>query len=150
MAPINKTRVIIGGLAGGLVWFLWSTLVNVVVLGIHYEEGMGSGHLLEEPRYSFFVGAWALTLMALSIVSAWLYASVRVSWGAGASTAIKLGALIGFVAGFPGNLAQAAFSVLPRVLPLWWMIDLWIGAVLATLTAAALYREERDTEGVVR
>jgi hypothetical protein len=48
------------------------------------------------------------------------------------------------VAGFPNNLAQATFSALPRAIPLWWMLDLWVGAVLAALMAASLYREEED------
>ena len=141
---INRKRVFIGGLAGGLVWFFWSSLVNALILGAQYKELTGSGLLLEEQRYSFFVGAWALTLMVLSMILAWLYAAARVTLGAGPGTALMLGLVLGFVAGFPSNLAQATFSALPRVIPLWWMLDLWVGAVLAALVAASLYRDEED------
>ncbi len=144
MVPINRKRVFVGGLAGGLVWFVWSSLVNAVILGTRYQELAGSGLLLEEQRYSFFVGAWALTLMLLSLVLAWVYAAARVALGAGPGTALKLGLVFGFVAGFPNNLAQATFSAVPRVMPLWWMLDLWVGAVLAALMAAWLYRDEED------
>ena len=144
MVPINRKRVFIGGLAGGLVWFLWSSLVNAVILGARYQELAGSGLLLEEQRYSFFVGAWALTLMLLSLVLAWVYAATRAVLGAGPGTALKLGLVFGFVAGFPNNLAQATFSAVPRVMPLWWMLDLWVGAILAALVAASLYRDEED------
>lgn len=144
MVAINRKRVFVGGLAGGLVWFLWSSLVNAVILGTHYQDLAGSGLLLEEQRYSFFVGAWALTLMVLSLIMAWMYAAARVALGAGPGTALKLGLVFGFVAGFPNNLAQATFSALPRVMPLWWMLDLWVGSVLAALVAASLYRDEED------
>ena len=144
MVPINRKRVFVGGLAGGLVWFVWSSLVNAVILGTRYQELAGSGLLLEEQRYSFFVGAWALTLMVLSLVLAWVYAATRAALGAGPGTALKLGLVFGFVAGFPNNLAQATFSAVPRVMPLWWMLDLWVGAILAALVAASLYRDEED------
>ncbi|TDI14417.1 MAG: hypothetical protein E2P04_00380 [Acidobacteria bacterium] len=144
MVAINRKRVFVGGLAGGLVWFLWSSLVNAVILGTHYQDLAGSGLLLEEQRYSFFVGAWALTLMVLSLIMAWMYAAARAALGAGPGTALKLGLVFGFVAGFPNNLAQATFSALPRVMPLWWMLDLWVGSVLAALVAASLYRDEED------
>ena len=144
MVPINRKRVFVGGLAGGLVWFLWSSVVNAVILGTRYQELKGSGLLLEEQRYSFFVGAWALTLMLLSLVLAWVYAATRTALGAGPGTALKLGLVFGFVAGFPNNLAQATFSAVPRIMPLWWMLDLWVGAILAVLVAASLYRETED------
>jgi hypothetical protein len=29
-----------------------------------------------------------------------------------------------------------------RVLPLWWMLELWFGAILASLVAGWLYRDQ--------
>jgi hypothetical protein len=49
--------------------------------------------------------------------------------------------LVGFAAGFPMNLTLAAWSPIGRVLPLWWMIDLWVGAVLASLVAGWVYKD---------
>lgn len=144
MVAINRKRVFLGGLAGGLVWFFWSSIVNAVILGTRYQELAGSGLLLQEQRYPFFVGVWALTLVVLSLIMAWMYAAARAVLGAGPGTALKLGLVFGFVAGFPNNLAQATFSAVPRVMPLWWMLDLWVGAVMAALIAASLYREEED------
>jgi hypothetical protein len=144
MVPINRKRVFLSGLAGGVVWFLWSSLVNAVILAAQYKEGTGSGLLVEEGRYSVFVGVWALTLVVLSLILSWLYAVARSRLGAGPGTAVKIGFLFGFVAGFPSNLAQATFSALPRTMPLWWMLDLWVGAVLAGLVSAWLYRDKED------
>ena len=37
--------------------------------------------------------------------------------------------IFGFCAGVPDNFAQAAWSPVPRVMPLGWMLDLWGGAM---------------------
>lgn len=141
MAAINRTRVFIGTLAGGVVWTIWSVIVNVYLLAPHYEAAQQHKLLLEQPRYTFFIGQWILTLFLLSCVIAWLYASVRATQGAGPSTALLLGLSVGFVAGFPMNFSLASWASFDRVLPLWWMLDLWVGAVLAALVAGWLYKD---------
>jgi hypothetical protein len=143
---INRNRAFVGGLAGALVWFLWSSVINILILTSYYEDGQVRHLLLEQPRYSYevFVAVWVLTLAVLAQVASWFYAAVRTAWGPGPWTAIVLGMILGFAIAFPMNMVMAAWSPLPRIIPLWWMIDLWFGAVLATLVAGALYREERD------
>jgi hypothetical protein len=49
--------------------------------------------------------------------------------------------IVGFCAGVPDNFAQAAWSPVPQLLPLGWMLDLWGGAILAALVAGFLYKE---------
>jgi hypothetical protein len=72
---------------------------------------------------------------------AYLYAWSRATLRPGAGTAIKVGTLVGFVAGYPLNFAQAAWSPLERMFPLGWMLELWLGAILATVVAGALYKD---------
>jgi hypothetical protein len=36
------------------------------------------------------------------------------------------------------------WAVIPRIFPLGWMLELWVGAILATLVAGRIYR---DREG---
>ncbi len=141
MAAVNTRRVVLGAFAGGVVWSIWSTAINLVILEPKYAEAQKAGLLLQQPRYSFFIGYWMVTLFLVSYALAWLYASVRATRGAGPGTALKVGLLVGFAAGFPMSLSQATWSPVSRVLPLWWMLDLWIGAVLATLVAGWLYRD---------
>jgi hypothetical protein len=141
MAAVNSRRVLIGALAGGVVWTLWSMFVNVKVLGARYMAAQGAGLLLKQPRYSFFLGLWIVTLFVLAYILAWLYASVRSTRGAGPGTALQVGLLVGFVAGFPLNLSAATWSPLSRAIPLWWMLEMWVGAMLATLVAGWLYRD---------
>jgi hypothetical protein len=136
----NTARVWLGGIAGGVVWTVWSFLVGMK-LGPFYTAMQNAGLFLKQPRYSFFVGEWILAIFVMSILLAHLYAWSRATLGAGPRTAVKIGMVVGFCAGFPGNFAQATWSPIPRVMPLGWMLDLWIGAILATLVAGWLYKE---------
>jgi hypothetical protein len=139
--PLNVKRIVIGGLLGGLVANVWSIVMNMALLADRYAEGQAAGHLLESPRYGFFLPAWILILFLIGIGLAWLYAAARNTLGPGPGTALKIGLLVGLVAGFPGNFAQAAWSALPRTLALGWMLDTLGGILLATLVAAWFYRE---------
>ena len=141
MAAINTRRVALGALAGGVVWAIWTSVINVGILPPRYVAAQDAGLLLKQPRYSLFVPYWIITVFLLSWVVAWLYASARATRGAGPGTAVTIGLMVGFAAGFPMNLTLAAWSPVGRALPLWWMIDLWVGAVLASLVAGWIYKD---------
>ncbi len=141
MAAVNTRRVVLGTIVGGVVWTIWSMVVNTVILGPKYAAAQEAGVLLKQPRYPFFIGYWIITLFLLAYVIAWLYASVRATRGAGPGTALTVGLLVGFAAGFPLNLSVATWSPVGRVFPLWWMLDLWVGAILASLAAGWLYKD---------
>ena len=141
MTAINKRRVWIGALVGGVVWNAWSMLINIVFLAPAYAGAQESGLLLKTPRYGFFLPVWLVMVFALAYVVAVLYAAVRGTCGAGPKTALLVGALVGFAAGFPANFATASWSALDRVLPTWWMLDMWVGAILAALAAGYTYRD---------
>lgn len=138
---LNRARVWLGGIAGGVVWTLWGFLVGMKMNPL-YMAAQERGLFLKAPRYSFFVGGWILIIFVMSILLAYLYAWSRASLGAGPRTAIKIGMIVGFCAGVPGNFGQAAWSPMPTMLPLGWMVDMWGGAILATLVAAWLYKEK--------
>ena len=139
---LNRGRIWLGGIAGWVVWFVWSFLVGQFVIGqARYTEVVNAGLFLKEPRYPFFVGQWIFILLVLSIILAHLYAWSRATLGPGPFTALKIGALVGFAAGFPDNFGQAAWSPVSRVFPLGWMLDMWVGCILATLVAGWLYKE---------
>lgn len=141
MGRINFRRVWIGGIVGWLVWMVWSGITNFFVLMPRYAHAQEAGQLLKDPRYSFFLPAWFGLLLVLALVSAWLYAAARTTLGAGPVTALKLGLGLGFAAGFPLAFSLAAWAPMSRVISLWWMLELWIGAILATFTAGWLYRD---------
>jgi len=142
MATVNTRRVALGALAGGVVWSIWSTIVNLVILERWYTAAQDSGAMLKQPRYPLFMVYWLITIFLLAYVIAWLYSSVRATRGAGPGTALTVGLLVGFAAGFPMNLSAATWSPLARHLPLWWMLDMWLGAIMASLVAGWLYKDQ--------
>lgn len=142
MAMINSKRVWIGALAGGVLWTFWSFAIGMLVIGeARYQAAQQAGVFLAVPRYPYFPAVWILTLFVLSYAGAWLYAHVRSTAGAGPKTAACVGAWLGFAAGFPGNFAQSTWLNADRMMPLGWTLDLWGGAILATLVAGWLYRD---------
>ena len=139
---LNRGRIWLGGLAGGLVWAIWSFVVNTfVVQNARYVAAQNAGIFLKTPRYPFFTGQWVLLLFILAIIVAHVYAWSRQTIGPGPRSALRIGFWLGFLAGFPGNFAQATWSAVDRSLPFGWMLEMWIGAILAALVAGFLYKE---------
>ena len=102
---------------------------------------LAAGLFLKQGRYPAFEVQWILMLFALAILLAHLYAWVRPTLGPGPKTALQIGGIVGFAAGFPTNFGTATWAVIPRIFPLGWMLELWVGSILATLVAGWLYRE---------
>jgi len=139
---VNRGRVLLGGLAGGVVWTVWSFLTGYLVIGMaRYDVATKAGLFLKEPRYHYFAAQWIFALFVISIILAQLYSWVRQTAGPGPKTALKLGFLVGFAAGFPLNFAQATWVPIDRMFPLGWMLDMWGGAILASLVAGWLYKD---------
>lgn len=137
---LNHARVWLGGIVGGVVWTAWSFFIGMRQVPF-YEAMQKQGLFLKESRYPLFAVQWIVLLFVMSIILAYLYAWSRNTAGPGPRTALKIGMLVGFCAGVPGNFAQAAWSPVPRILPLGWMLEMWVGMILATLAAGWLYKE---------
>jgi hypothetical protein len=137
---LNTKRIWLGGIAGGVAWTAWSFLIGMKQ-GPLYEAMQRQGLFLKQPRYPFFAVHWILLLFVMSILVAYLYAWSRATAGAGPKTAAKIGMIVGFCAGVPGNFAQATWSPVPRVLPLGWMLEMWGGAIIAAVVAGFLYKD---------
>jgi hypothetical protein len=137
---LNKIRVLLGGIAGGVVWIAWGFFVGIRQAP-YYEAMQKQGLFLKEPRYALFTPIWIVLIFVMSILIAYLYANARATAGPGPKTALKIGMIVGFCAGVPDNLAQATWSPVPQLLPLGWMLDMWGGAMLAAVVAGFLYKE---------
>ena len=137
---LNTARVWLGGIAGGVVWIAWGFMVGIRQAPL-YEAMQKQGLFLKEPRYPLFTVYWIVLIFVMSILIAHLYAWARATAGPGPKTAVKIGMIVGFCAGVPGNFGQAAWSPIPRMLPLGWMLDLWVGSILAAVVAGFLYKE---------
>ena len=143
MDVVNTKRVWIGGLVGGVVWIVWATIVNFGLLMPKYQAAMQAGTMLTEEsmRYPFFMVVWLVQFLVWGVLLAALYAGVRLAWGPGPATAVKVGLIGGFLAGFPVNFYLATWSPMSRGIPAGWLLELLVGAVLATLVAGWFYRE---------
>jgi hypothetical protein len=141
MAAVNKKRVWLGTLVGGVVWIAWSSFINLVVLMPRYAAAQNADQMLKQPRYPLFIGYWFITLFVLTYILIWIYVSVRLTLGPGPLTAFRVGFLFGFAAAFPLSLSIATWAPFSRVIALGWTCDLWVGAILATLFGAWLYRD---------
>jgi hypothetical protein len=139
MPAYNRKRVLLGALVGGIVWFLWSWVVNDRILGPHYMAS--TTHFLATPRYGAFLPIWGATCLAMAYVLAWLYAVSRATLGAGPKTALCIGLAVGFLMAFPHNFAMATWSTADRIFPLWWTLESWVGAIAASLLAGWLYKD---------
>jgi hypothetical protein len=137
---LNTARVWMGGVAGAVVWSAWSFFIGTRLAPL-YDAMQKQGLFLKESRYPFFPALWIGLIFVMSILIAHLYAWSRATAGAGPKTAVKIGMIVGFCAGVPGNFAQSAWSPVPRLLPLGWMLDLWVGSILAAVVAGFLYKE---------
>jgi hypothetical protein len=141
MAGINKKRVALGVVAGGVVWGIWSAVVNAGILSSRYQAAYDSGRLLMQPRYPLFLLYWFVMLFVFTYILLWVYLSLRQTLGPGPRTALRVGFLVGFAIAFPINLTVATWIPISRAFPLWWMLDLWVGAILATFVSAWLYKD---------
>jgi hypothetical protein len=143
MALVNTKRVWLGGLVGGIVWWVWGMIVYYGLMMPKYQAAMQAGTMLtqEQARYPFFMVVWILQFLVMGVLLAALYAGVRLAWGPGPGTAVKVGLIGGFLAGFPVNFYLATWAPMERGIPAGWLLELLIGAVLATLVAGWFYRE---------
>lgn len=143
MAALNWKRIHLGTVAGGVVWSIWSMIVNSVVLNQHYMAAQAAGTLLKEPRYTVgaFLGFWFLFLFVLSSIISWFYAVARGPLGPGPVTALKVGFLVGFAAVMPLSWSMVNWVPVERSIPFWWVLDLWVGSVLAALVSGWLYKD---------
>ena len=142
MAAINKRRFWLGVLAGGVVWTAFSFLVSFLGHEApHIAAATAAGLFLKVPRYPMFMAEWIVLLFLLTYILAWFYVSLRGTLGPGPWTALRVGFLAGFAMGFPLNFAMATWAPFSRVLPLIWTIELWGGAILATLVAGWIYKD---------
>ena len=151
MTGINSRRVLIGGIAGGLVFIAWCLLNEFVLLPMmiggagQYEAAMAQGLFLAQgaSRLSMgtFIVIWMASLFVIAYGIAWAYAAMRATAGAGPGTAVKLGLIVGFAAGFPMDFAHGVFQTLAPAFWFSWGLEMLVGSVLAALTAGWVYKD---------
>ena len=139
MKPINWGRVILGGIAAGVVVNLSEYILNEIVLKKENEEAMKAlGKSM--PAGGSTMTVWIVWGFVLGIAAVWLYAAIRPRFGAGPATAMKAGLAVWILAYLLSsvafwNLGLFPFSALAFV---WGLVE----ALVATVVGAWLYKEE--------
>ncbi len=139
MFPIRWNRVILGGLAAGLVINVVEFLFNGVVLADAWSDALRA---LDRPTSfskgrvaSFFVWGFLIGIAAVA-----LYATIRDRFGPGLRTAIYAGLSIWAVAYLFAAIPSAAMHLFPRALLFCGVGIGLVEAVAATIAGAWLYR----------
>ena len=140
MPGINFSRVLLGGLAAGVILNAGEFLLNEVLFKTQLEETIARLHV-ERPGLIFNSLASGLTLL-LGIVVVLLYALIRTRLGPGPKTALMAAALAWFCIYFYSGVLTSVLLGLRKDLLL---IGLVWGAFeysIAAIGGAALYREK--------
>ena len=139
MGKINMGRVLIGGLAAGLVMNISEFLLNAVVLAKDLEAAMRRINL--PPAGGAAIIIMIVLTFITGIVTVWLYAAIRPRFGAGPKTAIIAGLIVWFLIFAHGTVADSAMGLFPAGISLiafvWGLFESVIGA----LAGAWLYKE---------
>ena len=134
MSNINYSKVLIGGIVAGIVFFALD-FVGFMILGMDMDAWLAA-HSLHEPPMAVFV----VIDILLGILAVWLYAAIRPRFGPGAKTAaIAAGfmwflfALIYFGLHMMGLFTPGDYTKMAA----WGLVQVFA----ATLAGAWMYRE---------
>ncbi len=137
---MNWKRILIGGLAAGLLMNVIDFLVSMFILGERYTYLQKQGIFLPAPRLPF-MPLWILGMFAVGLVLAWLYAAARPRLGPGPRTALVVGLAVGLLAHVPYPFSMASWGMQGRFIALVWMLSGLVEYVAGTLLAGFLYKE---------
>jgi hypothetical protein len=139
MAGIRVGKVVLGGLAAGLIINIGETILNIPLLGAQLAEALQARNLppVGGGSIAYFVGACFL----LGILIVWIYAAVRPRLGPGPKTALTVAVLVWLLTFVWSGGAQAAMGIMPLKLTLVGLLWGLGEVVIATLVGAKLYTE---------
>lgn len=106
MAQLNSSRVIMGGLAAGLIMNIIDATTNGFLLGARWKvetEALNPGLMAKAASGTL---GWVIVDFILGVVLVWTYAAIRPRFGAGPSTAFKAA----FVVWLAAHAAYASYA----------------------------------------
>jgi hypothetical protein len=139
MGKINGARVILGGLAAGVVINVFEFLLNGVILQKDMEAAVGAlNRQLGAAELAMFT-CWAFLI---GVFAVWLYAAIRPRYGAGPKTAVVAGIAVWCLGYLLAAVTPFALKLFPpNVMAIGLVVGL-IEVIAGTLLGAKIYREE--------
>jgi hypothetical protein len=141
MGKINLGRVILGGIAAGILIDLLEGILNGVLLQkqwIAVMTGLGKSSTMSVKQIVAF-NLWGL---AAGILMVWLYAGIRARFGAGPKTAMLAGLAVWFLADGLGLAGPVFLHIYQVGLAVEAVAYELVEMLVAGLVGAYLYREE--------
>ena len=140
---INSSRVVLGGLAGGLVMNVIGFVINGMLLGPKMSAEMDAAvpGLAAKMMNGTGVAVDVITQFVIGTLIVWLYAAMRPRFGPGPRTAV-FAALVPWICGLffysgwllSGMMTSATYAVVS--------IAALINVIVGGMVGAWLYREE--------
>jgi hypothetical protein len=140
MPQLNASRVVVGGLAAGLVMNIIDALTNGVLLGARWKvetDALNPGLMAKAGTGTL---GWVIVDFILGILTVWVYAAIRPRFGPGPRTAVTAALVIWLAA----HVAYASYAFMGYYS--WSLIGASsVGGLVAALAGgyvgARLYRE---------
>jgi hypothetical protein len=139
MGKINYARVVIAGLAAGLVLNIGEMVLNSLILAKDWEDAMKA--INQQPLGQSATFFFIVLCFVLGVIMTWVYAAIRPRFGAGPKTAICAGLVIWAIAYAWSSLSGMAMNVFPAKLLVISMIWGLFEVPIAALVGGWLYRE---------
>lgn len=140
MAQLNSSRVVVGGLAAGLVMNIIDATTNGFLLGARWKaetEALNPGLIAKAESGTL---GWVLVDFILGILTVWVYAAIRPRLGPGPRTAL----MAAFIIWLAAHAAYASYAFMGYYS--WSLVGAsTVGGLVAALAGgyvgARLYRE---------
>ena len=140
MNAINMKRVLIGGLAAGVVINLGEFLLNDLILKDMWEEALQEWN--RQIAYENSIFSFVVSSTILGIVLVWIYAGIRPRFGAGPRTALTAGMIVWFLSFAYGSIGWMAMDLFPKAIFIYSVFWGAIEIAIASLLGAWIYKEE--------
>jgi hypothetical protein len=141
---INFKRVLGGGLAAGLLFDIFETLLSPLFLGGQYEAELNAIRHTQPSAasYAFFI-SWGFVI---GLVAVCLYAAVRPRFGPGPRTAARVAFALWVISDLMPQMGQAFMGIFSFNLMLKFTAQQLLFMLAATIFGAWLYKEEPATK----
>ena len=140
MTQINTGRVILGGLAAGLVINISESVLNLAVVADDTEELVAS--LGVEPASGAVIGILVVVGFLIGIAIVWLYAAIRPRFGAGPRAAMIAGGVVWALAHLWRMTDITLFLGLSTSFVMLVLVWTLVESLLAAYVGAWLYQEQ--------
>jgi hypothetical protein len=149
MSKINVGRLILGGLAAGVLMFFADGFIHEVLLHPLWIDTMtaaGRSIAEDESHRARDLAFFAVHELLKGVAIAWIYAAIRTRFGAGVKTAVLAGLTVWaimFPVPFIAEIPTGFYG--PRMVTMWSLYEI-VPTVVGGLVAGSLYRERAGSD----